>query len=70
MKNFTHRCPKSGHFLSKLGQYFTIFEKGQGRPPPLPPLVTRLIFTPQLLIYYIQYENRKSRLEQMPEAAT
>ena len=26
-------------------------------------------FTPQLLIYYIQYENRKSRLEQMPEAA-
>ena len=24
----------------------------------------------QLLIYYIQYENRKSRLEQMPEAAT
>ena len=25
---------------------------------------------PQLLIYYIQYENRKSRLEQMPEAAT
>ena len=28
------------------------------------------IFTPQLLIYYIQYENRKSRLEQMPEAAT
>ena len=70
MKNCTHRCPKSGHFLSKLGQYFTFFEKGQGRPPPLPPLVTRLIFTPQLLIYYIQYENRKSRLEQMPEAAT
>ena len=28
------------------------------------------IFTPQLLIYYIQYENRKSGLEQMPEAAT
>ena len=28
------------------------------------------IFTPQLLIYYIQYENRKSRLEQIPEAAT
>ena len=27
------------------------------------------IFTSQLLIYYIQYENRKSRLEQMPEAA-
>ena len=28
------------------------------------------IFTSQLLIYYIQYENRKSRLEQIPEAAT
>ena len=28
------------------------------------------IFTPQLLIYYIQYENRKSRLVQMPEPAT
>ena len=28
------------------------------------------IFTPQLLIYYIQYQNRKSRLVQMPEAAT
>ena len=28
------------------------------------------IFMPQLLIYYIQYENRKGRLEQMPEAAT
>ena len=28
------------------------------------------ISTPPLLIYYIQYEDRKSRLEQMPEAAT
>ena len=28
------------------------------------------ISRPQLLIYYMQYENRKSRLEQMPEAAT
>ena len=28
------------------------------------------IFTPHLLIYYIQYQNRKSRLVQMPEAAT
>ena len=26
----------------KLGHFFLIFEKGQGRPPPLPPLVTRL----------------------------
>ena len=30
----------------------------------------RNIFTPQLLIYYKQYQNRKSRLVQMPEAAT
>ena len=28
------------------------------------------IFTFQLLIYYIQYENGKSRLKQMPKAAT
>ena len=28
------------------------------------------IFTSQLMIYYIQYYNRKSRLEQMPEAPT
>ena len=28
------------------------------------------IFTPQMLIYYIQYWNRKSRLVQMLEAAT
>ena len=39
MRNFTHRWPKSGHFFSKLGHFFPIFEKGQGRPPPL---VTRL----------------------------
>ena len=25
---------------------------------------------PQLLVYYIQYSNRKSRLVQMPEVAT
>ena len=28
------------------------------------------IYTFQLLIYYIQYENVKSQLKQMPEAAT
>ena len=27
------------------------------------------ILTPQLLIYYIQYKNRKSQLVEMPEAA-
>ena len=34
MRNFTHRLPKSGHFSSKLGHFFPIFEKGQERPPP------------------------------------
>ena len=37
MRNFTYRCPKSGHFPPKLGQFFPIFEKGQGRPLPPPP---------------------------------
>ena len=38
------KCPKSGHFFPKLGQFFPIFEKGQGIPSPLPiPLVTRLV---------------------------
>ena len=31
-----------GHICPKLGHFFPIFEKGQGRTPPLPPLVTRL----------------------------
>ena len=30
------------HFFSKQGHLFAIFEKGQGRPPPIPPLVMRL----------------------------
>ena len=34
-----------GIFFHKLGHFFPIFEKGQGRPPPLPPLVTRLMVT-------------------------
>ena len=36
MRNFTHRCSKSGHFPPKLGQFFPIFEKGQGDLPPPP----------------------------------
>ena len=27
---------QSGHFCPKLGNFFPIFEKGQGRPPPVP----------------------------------
>ena len=37
MRNFTHRCPNSGHLFPNLGQFFPIFEKGQGKPPPLLP---------------------------------
>ena len=42
MKNCTHRWPQSGHFFSKLGHFFPIFKKGQGRSPPPPsPLYSR-----------------------------
>ena len=30
-----------GIFFHNLGHFFPIFQKGQGTPPPLPPLVTR-----------------------------
>ena len=44
MRNLTHRWRQPGHFCPKLGHFFPIFEKGQGRPPHSPPpLVTRLI---------------------------
>ena len=45
MRNLTHRWPQSGHFFPKLGYFFPNFEKGQGRPSPLSPLVTRLVNT-------------------------
>ena len=45
MRNVTHRWPQSGHFFPKLGCFFPNFEKGQGRPSPLSPLVTRLVNT-------------------------
>ena len=32
-----------GIFFQKLGHFFPIFEKGQGRPPPSPSLVTHLL---------------------------
>ena len=36
-------------FTPKLGHVFSIFEKGQGRPSPPPPLVTRLVpYAPQI----------------------
>ena len=37
MINFTHRWPQSGHFFSKLGHFFPIFEKGREKPSPPPP---------------------------------
>ena len=36
MRNCTYKWPQSGHFFSKLGHFFPIFEKGQGRSPPSP----------------------------------
>ena len=30
-----------GIFFHNLGHFSPIFQKGQGTPPPLPPLVTR-----------------------------
>ena len=45
MRNLTHRWPQSGHFFPKLGYFFPNFKKGQGRPSPLSPLVTRLVNT-------------------------
>ena len=42
MGNLTHRWLQSGQSFQNLGHFFTIFKKGQGRPPPLLPLVTRL----------------------------
>ena len=36
MRNLTHRLPKSEHFFPKLGHFFSIFEKGHGKPL-LPP---------------------------------
>ena len=42
MKNLPIYDHNQGIFSHKLGHFFPIFEKGQGRPNPLPPLVTRL----------------------------
>ena len=41
MKNLTHRQSQSGHFFPKLGHFFSILKKGQGRPPAHSPLYLR-----------------------------
>ena len=44
MRNLIQDGHNSGiFFFPKLGHFFPIFEKWQGRPSPLPPLVTRLV---------------------------
>ena len=43
MRNCNHRWPQSGHFLSKLGHFFSNSWKRAGETSPLPPLVTRLL---------------------------
>ena len=43
MRNLTQGGNNQDIFFPKLGHFFRISEKGQGRPPPLPPLVTRLL---------------------------
>ena len=44
MRNITHKWPQSGRFFSKLGHFFPIFGKLQGRPLPLPHLDTCLLY--------------------------
>ena len=36
MRNLTQDGHNQGIFFPKFGHFFPIFEKGQGRPPPLP----------------------------------
>ena len=43
MTHLTHKQPQSGHSFPKLGHFPLIFAKGQGRPPPILPLVARLL---------------------------
>ena len=50
MRNLTNRWTKSGHFSTKSGHFFSIFNKGHGRLPPFP-LVSHLI-TP--IIYNVR----------------
>ena len=49
-------------FPHKLGHFFPIFEKGEGTPPPLPPLVTRLHTWMYSTSEYIQDLANKSKI--------
>ena len=42
MENLTQRWMQLVHSLQNQGTFFSIFKIGQGRPPLLSPLVTRL----------------------------
>ena len=59
MRNFTHGWSQSRYFFSKLGHFFPIFKKGQGRPPHIPPLVTHLLKLYQDM-YFIFYALPKT----------
>ena len=53
-EKFTHRWPQSGHFFHKLGHFFPIFEKGQGRPPsPTPPPLVSSRYLILFLLYSV-----------------
>ena len=36
MRNLIHYWSQSRHFFLKSGDFFPSYEKGQGKPPPLP----------------------------------
>ena len=65
MRHFTHRGLQSGHFFSKFGHFFPIFEKGQGLLPPLSSYApevgaaqdTRSCMLPTLKISYHKWEG-------------
>ena len=48
-----------GIFSHKLGHFFPIFEKGQEKPPPSLPLVTRLLPIPLNRYHYPEGNARK-----------
>ena len=38
MKDLTQKWTQSGFFFPKIRALFSIFKRGQGRPPPVPPI--------------------------------